>query len=140
MYNQNIWYGKEVEGRLSDLQTVFVRKGSLPPDHIEYPHIYFTIEYIREACNSGEAGWNTIHRLLDTRKIVTIEADKDTVEQIPMSVFNKVHILYRIHDPYLERLKKTDTLSIDAGWYRCHQIMKCNLQQIVPDDYKFDYQ
>lgn len=138
MYGQNVWYGKEVEGRLSDLQTVFVRKGDLPLNHVEYPHIYFTIEYIIDCCKTNN--WNTIHKLLDTKKIVTIEANADTVEKIPMSVFNRVHILYRIHDPFLERLKKTDTLSIDAGWYRCHQIMKCNLQQIVPDDYKFDYQ
>lgn len=137
MYGKNVWYGKEVEGRLSDLQTVFVRKGDLPLDHVEYPHIYFTIEYILECVKSNN--WNTIHKLLETKKAVTIEANAETVEKIPMSVFNLVHILYRIHDPYLERLKKTDTLSIDAGWYRCHQIMKCNLQQIVPDDYKFDY-
>lgn len=137
MYGKHVWYGKEVEGRLSDLQTVFIRKGDLPPDWIEYPHIYFTIEYITESVKNNN--WSTIHKLLETKKVVTIEANAETVEKIPMSVFNRVHILYRIHDPFLERLKKTDTLSIDAGWYRCHQIMKCNLQQIVPDDYKFDY-
>lgn len=137
MYNQNVWYGKEVEGRLSDLQTVFIRKGDLPLNHVEYPHIYFTIEYITNCVKTNN--WDVIHKLLETKKIVTIEANADTIEKVPMSVFNQVHILYRIHDPFLERLKKTDTLSIDAGWYRCHQIMKCNLQQIVPDDYKFDY-
>ena len=34
--------------------------------------------------------------------------------------------------------KKTDTLSIDAGWYRVHQITKCHMMDIKPDDYKFD--
>ena len=137
MYGKNSWYGREVEGRLSDLQTVFVRKGDLPLDHVEYPHIYFTIEYIIDCCKNNQ--WTIIHKLLETKKIVTIEANAEVFESIPQSVFNRVHILYRIQDPFFERLKKTDTLSIDAGWYRCHQIMKCNLQQIVPDDYKFDY-
>ena len=55
-----------------------------------------------------------------------------------MSVFNRAHIIYRITDPNLEKLKDTDTLSIDAGWYRVHQITKCNMMSINPDDYKFD--
>jgi hypothetical protein len=35
-------------------------------------------------------------------------------------------------------LKDTDTLSIDAGWYRVHQVTKCNMMEISPDNYKFD--
>ena len=27
MYGKSYWYGKEVEGRLSDIETVFVRGG-----------------------------------------------------------------------------------------------------------------
>jgi hypothetical protein len=62
MYGKNVWYGTEVEGRLSDLQTVFVRKGDLPLDHIEYPHLYFTIEYITECVKNNNC--SVIHKLL----------------------------------------------------------------------------
>ena len=60
------------------------------------------------------------------------------VVPIPMSIFNRAHVIYRIQDENLAKLKNTDTLSIDAGWYRVHQITKCNMMEINPDDYKFD--
>lgn len=136
MYGKDFWYGKEVEGRLSDVETVFIRH-SIPKNYIDYPHIYFTIEYIRECVKRKK--WDEIHHILDTtNKMITIEAGHDVFNDIPMSVFNRVHIIYRIPNEHVAKLKKTDTLSIDQGWYRVHQIMKCNLMEIVPDDYKFD--
>ena len=137
MYGENFWFVKECEGRLSDIETVFIRKGTIPAIAEKYPHIYFTIEYITECVKNNN--WETILALLTTKKMITIEATSSVFDKIPMSVFNRVHIIYRINDVNVEKLKKTDTLSIDAGWYRVHQIMKCNLQQITPDDYKFDY-
>jgi len=135
MYGEQYWYGKEVEGRYSDIETVFIRSG-IPGDILEYPHAYFTIEYVREMIKTNN--WEIVHMVLKTRQIVTVEATADTLDHIPMSVFNRAHIIYRIPDSHLAKLKKTDTLSIDAGWYRVHQIMKCNLMEINPDDYKFD--
>lgn len=137
MYGKRYWYGKEVEGRLSDMETVFVRS-EVPANYIEYPHVYFTIEYIARAVDSPVL-WDRIHQILDnSHKMITIEANDNVLDKIPMSVFNRVHVIYRIQDPNVAKLKKTDTLSIDHGWYRVHQIMKCNLQEINPDDYKFD--
>ena len=135
MYGKSYWYGKEVEGRLSDIETVFVR-GQLPKNYKEYPHVYFTIEYIEMCCVHGN--WDDIHTILETKQYVTIEANSKTMDKIPMSIFNRTHVIYRIQDIHVAKLKKTDTLSIDAGWYRVHQIMKCNLMEINPDDYKFD--
>ena len=88
------------------------------------------------ACVHGN--WDEIHNILETKQFVTIEANAKTMDKIPMSIFNRAHIIYRIQDTHVRKLKKTDTLSIDAGWYRVHQIMKCNLMEINPDDYKFD--
>lgn len=136
MYGRSYWYGKEVEGRLSDIETVFVRK-KIPQNYKQYPHIYFTTEYIEYCCKHTDT-WVTISDILETNQIVTIEANSTTLDNIPQSVFNRVHIIYRIADPNVAKLKKTDTLSIDAGWYRVHQITKCNLMEITPDDYKFD--
>ena len=135
MYGKSYWYGKEVEGRLSDIETVFVR-GQLPKNYKEYPQVYFTIEYVEMCCTHGN--WDDIHNILETRQYVTVEANSKTMAKIPMSIFNRAHVIYRIQDEFVAKLKNTDTLSIDAGWYRVHQITKCNMMEINPDDYKFD--
>jgi hypothetical protein len=88
------------------------------------------------ACVHGN--WDEIHSILETKQYVTIEANEKTMEKIPMSIFNRAHVIYRIPDKHVAKLKNTDTLSIDAGWYRVHQITKCNMMEINPDDYKFD--
>ena len=135
MYGKSYWYGREVEGRLSDIETVFVR-GQIPKNYKDYPHIYFTIEYMEMACVHGN--WDEIHAILNTKQYITVEANAKTMDKIPMSIFNRAHVIYRIPDEYVAKLKQTDTLSIDAGWYRVHQITKCNMMEINPDDYKFD--
>lgn len=135
MFGKSYWYGREVEGRFSDIDTVFVRS-EIPSNYNDYPHIYFTIEYIRSIVNDNN--WAAIHKILDTRQIVTIEAAADVFDKIPMSVFNRAHIIYRIPDTHATKLKQTDTISLDAGWYRVMQIMKCNLMEMTPDSYKHD--
>ena len=131
MYGLKNWYGKEIEGRYSDIETVFVRE-TIPDNYKKYPHIYFTIEYIKKT------DWIDIHKILKTKQVITIEATESIINKIPMSVYNRVHIIYRIQDSNVCKLKKTDTISIDADWYRVHQIMKDHLMEINPDDYKFD--
>ena len=147
MYGKNQWKGREVEGRYSDLMTFFVReldftnKNSYGLDikNInEYPHYYFTIEYMKKSM-TDETYLSTIRWILDnSNSVVTIEATENTITTIKPDLFNRCHVIYRISDVYLEMLKDTDTLSIDAGWYRVHQITKCNMMEINPDDYKFD--
>lgn len=137
MHSKNSWVGREVEGRYSDIMTLFIRKGKLPNNWKTFPHIYFTIEYIKESIKTNN--WIDIIEILDTtHSAVTIEATPDTFNNIPVFLFNRVHIIYRIQDSNLEKLKKTDTLSIDNGWYRVSQVMKDHMMHIVPDDYKFD--
>jgi hypothetical protein len=144
MYNKKVWKGREVEGRYSDLMTVFVRdlpdtsKADIGVKYSEYPHYYFTIEYMRK-CYENTPYIQVIRDILDqTNMAVTIEADKDTIERITPDLVNRCHIIYRIHDKALQVLKDTDTLSIDAGWYRVHQVTKLNMMEITPSSYKFD--
>ena len=147
MYGKNQWKGREVEGRYSDLMTFFVReldfnnKNSYGLDLKnlnEYPHYYFTIEFMKKSLKE-EHYLETLRWILDnSNSAVTIEANEETLTAIKPDLFNRCHIIYRISDPYLEMLKATDTLSIDAGWYRVHQVTKCNMMEISPDNYKFD--
>ena len=147
MYGKNQWKGREVEGRYSDLMTFFVReldftnKNSYGLDikNInEYPHYYFTIEFMKKSLKE-EHYLETLRWILDnSNSAVTIEANEETLTAIKPDLFNRCHIIYMISDPYLEMLKATDTLSIGAGWYRVHQITKCSMMEISPDNYKFD--
>ena len=147
MYGKHQWKGREVEGRYSDMMTFFIRDlnhnmkstyGLEVKSIISYPHYYFTIEFMTKSMKD-EKYLDTIRHILDnSNSVVTIEANSETVTTIKPDLFNRCHVIYRISDPYLEMLKDTDTLSIDAGWYRVHQVTKCNMMEINPDNYKFD--
>ena len=148
MYGKKQWRGKEVEGRYSDIMTYFVREldSKIETDEIAmYPHFYFTIEYVYKMLDgAGGASVKELHvsqirNILDTTyNVVTLEADSQTLKKIPMDLFNRCHIIYRVQDDALQYLKDTDTFSVDAGWYRVSQVTKCNMMHINPDNYKFD--
>lgn len=136
MFGKDFWFGKEVEGRFSDVETVFVRK-TIPNSFKDFPHVYFTIEYAKDCKDNNE--WSSVLNLIDSKQIITIEVNSEVLDSLPVPLFQRCHLIYRIQDSNFERLKETDTLSIDAGWYRVYQITKLNMQEIKPDNYKFDY-
>jgi hypothetical protein len=149
MYGKDQWRGREVEGRYSDMMTYFVRNlgdGINVENLCDYPHYYFTIEYMTSAKNSDK--WQNKQNLYDpirvildtTNSVVTIEANNNVLTNLPPDIFNRCHVIYRIQDEALQKLKDTDTFSVDAGWYRVHQVTKCNMMEINPDNYKFDEQ
>ena len=141
MYGKQQWAGREVEGRYSDMMTLFIRElgdGINVEDLRKYPHYYFTIEYVTKMLRE-ENHVDEIREILDnTNCVVTLEANKNTLKNIPPDLFNRCHIIYRVLDDAVQMLKDTDTLSIGAGWYRVHQVTKCNMMEINPDNYKFD--
>jgi len=149
MYGKKQWRGREVEGRYSDIMTFFVRelvdnKLSVK-EYNECPHYYFTIEYMRKINTTttlsidARTYLTVIRDILDsTNCAVTIEADALTLKNIPTDLVNRCHIIYRIQDDALQVLKDTDTLSIDAGWYRCHMIAKMHMQETKPSSYMYD--
>tara|TARA_R100001510_G_C7633920_1_gene192404 strand:- start:580 stop:1032 length:453 start_codon:yes stop_codon:yes gene_type:complete len=147
MYGKDQWRGREVEGRYSDMMTYFIRSigEGIDVKYLrEYPHYYFTIEYMESARNSDK--WQNKQNLYDpirsildsTNSVVTVEANTNVLNELPPDIFNRCHVIYRIQDEALQKLKDTDTFSVDAGWYRVHQITKCNMMEIKPDNYKFD--
>jgi hypothetical protein len=144
MYGKKQWRGLEVEGRYSDIMTFFVRelinnKLSVK-EYKDYPHYYFTIEYMRQLIFHDNSQYlSVIRHILDTTNCaVTIEAANDTLKNIPVDLVNRCHIIYRIIDDGVQLLKDTDTLSIDAGWYRCHMISKMHMQETKPTSYMYD--
>lgn len=148
MYGKKQWKGKEVEGRYSDIMTYFIREIDKDIDAeiiAMYPHFYFTIEYVTKmlegagGATTKEFYLNQIRTILDSSyNAVTLEANSQTLKKIPVDLFNRCHIIYRVQDDALQYLKDTDTFSVDAGWYRVSQVTKLNMMHINPDNYKYD--
>jgi len=147
MYGKKQWFGREVEGRYSDLMTFFVRELDQTNENsyglditriTDYPHYYFTIEFMMQ-CKENTPFVMAIRWILDNSNVaVTVEANTATIKQIPPDLINRCHIIYRIADDALQVLKSTDTVSIDAGWYRCHMIAKMHMQETKPSSYMYD--
>jgi hypothetical protein len=143
MYGKQQWRGREVEGRYSDIMTWFVRElgDGINVDNLQvFPHYYFTIEYVESMLTTKSLSCiDAIREILDTtHSAVTLEANKDTLKNIPPDLFNRCHIIYRVQDDAVQLLKDTDTFSVDAGWYRCHMIAKMHMQETKPSNYIFD--
>lgn len=132
------WFGKEVEGNWCDVETVF-RRNALPPNWKDYPHVYFTIEAIREFIKKDK--WDEIINILGTSfTAITCEIDTETIDKLPKRVFNHCHLLYRVQIPKMDidKLKAMDVVTLDNGSYNIYAIPKNIMQKVTGDNYKFD--
>jgi hypothetical protein len=141
MQGTDYWVGREVEGKLSPIPSVFCRY-KIPKNYENYPHIYFTVEYI-DLCISDTGGelWNTISNILDDEKqYVTLEVIPRQLQnnKIPPSIFNRAHILLRVSCPEFEQLKSTDTVTIDIKPFNVYTITKYNMQKVTSENYVYD--
>lgn len=138
MQGLKYWSGPEVEGRHTGIQTVF-RRHELPKNWEDYPHVYFTIEAIREFI--AKNNWDEIIDILnDLKTYITCEIDSETIDKLPKRVFNHCHLLYRVQIPKMDidKLKKMDTITLDNGAYNIYAVSKNILQRVTADDYAND--
>lgn len=138
MQGLDYWYGPEVEGRHTGIQTVF-RRNKLPDNWINYPHIYFTIEAIIEFIKKDN--WDEIIDILNlSYKYITCEINSDTIDKIPKRVFNHCHMLYRVGIPNkdIDKLKAMDTITLDNGSYNIYAVSKNIMQKVTADNYAVD--
>lgn len=149
MFGKDVWQGVEIEGRLYGLKTLFIR--NLREDVYEwtisvgtylYPHVYFTIECIRDAVDKNNKAFSLIRELLKSNRAVTIEADVNEIDQIPIDIKQEAHIIYRINDSTAKKiftgLKANDTISFDVLPYRSYQVTLKNMTYVTPDQYLND--
>lgn len=132
------WFGPEVEGRYTGLETFFVRSG-FPPDDLTsmYPHCYITNNMVSIATDED---WNKcIDYITNENKIVTIEFDEGQLDLIPARLRNIAHLLLRIQSKDIAKLKSTDTVAVDAETYNCWTISKYNMQKVSNENYAVDY-
>ena len=136
MQGRDYWYGKEVEGRLYGLYTLFVRN-KFPNEFFtkkinkKVKHIYYTIE-----------SWNTdyidfIESLIEDYP-VSIEVDKDTYHRLTPNMKVHCHIIYRIKDFNIFDLKETDSIFIDGNTFNVLCFSKHNAIKVDYKDYQND--
>tara|TARA_Y100001937_G_scaffold116319_1_gene168136 strand:- start:79 stop:522 length:444 start_codon:yes stop_codon:yes gene_type:complete len=137
------WYGKECEGRLTDVETLFIADTSVSEQDLDMkqcPHIYFCSTAVNQLINDeGELTWEWLNDFIDETNItVSLEVTPGMLRQLPAMIVIKTHIMYMIHDKEVGLLKKNDSIKVVYGDYKlyCNSIQ--NMQKVTPDDYKYD--
>ena len=139
------WYGKEVEGRFTDIDTLFISDlteiaelGIACIDNIP-AHIYFCSTAVQQLVYGIEGfNWETIFALKDNTTFISLEATPSMLSQIPPMIRIHCHILLMITEPTASLLKETDTIKVVYNDYSLLCTTVHNMQRVTPDDYKFD--
>jgi len=139
------WYGKEVEGRYTDLETLFIADltdiatdgitslGKIPA------HIYLCAPAVRQLINGIDGfSWETILSLKDDNTFFTLEVNEDMLGLTPPIVRIHCHMLLMFNCYDARLLKKTDSIKIVYDDYSLYTSTVHNMQHVTPDDYKFD--
>jgi len=138
------WYGKECEGRLTDVETLFICDiDDLSLEDIELaPHIYFcsgAVEQLLEEDANYEIDWDIINEIIDEKQLtISLEVEPDTLSDIPPMMRIKTHIMYMMVDPDVALLKKNDSIKVVYADYSLYCASIQNMQHVTPDDYKYD--
>jgi len=133
------WYGKEVEGRFTDIETLFISDIKSLQEKLEVPaHVYFCSPATAQLIKQDD--WKSMFDLISDNTFVTIEATPGMVEQIPPMIRIRTHILLMLNCTDAALLKKTDSIKVVYADYSLYCTTVHNMQQVTPDDYKFDRQ
>lgn len=134
MEGKGYWYGKEVEGRLYGLYTLFNRYevGKIT-DKVK--HLYFTLEFW-EQDNAAAIIEDLIFRDLP----VSIEVNQDSYFLLTPNMKVKAHVIYRVKDKNIFNLKETDSVFVDGNMYNVLCFTKHNALKVSYNDYSNDEQ
>lgn len=136
------WYGKECEGRLTDVETLFICdiKGLDLSKCEKMPHIYFCSGAVEQLIdNKYNINWDLINNIVDNENTtISLEVEPDKLSLIPPMIRIKTHIMYMMTDPDVSLLKKNDSIKVVYGDYSLYCTSIQNMQHVTPDDYKYD--
>ena len=130
------WYGKECEGRLTDVETLFISDiDGLNLDEIDLmPHIYFcsgAVEQLLEEYDEYDIDWDIINNLIWEKNLtISLEVEPDTLSMIPPMIRIKTHIMYMISDKDVSLLKKNDSIKVVYDDYSLYCSSIQNIQHI----------
>jgi hypothetical protein len=143
---KDYWYGKECEGRLTDVETLFIadlqafwEQESIPGGTTS-PHIYFCSGATEQIINGHDHyDWEWLDEYIGKwNKIITLEVTPGMLEKIPAMIRIKVHIMYMMNEKDVRLLKKNDSIKVVYDDYSLYCASVQNMQHVTPDDYKHD--
>ena len=141
---KSVWFGKEVEGRFTDVETMFVSdfnellQGKVATKPVA--HVYICSPATRQLIDGNLKGfdWNNIFNMMSDKQFVSIEVEPGMLEKIPPMIRIRAHILLMLNEKDGGLLKKTDSIKVVYNDYSLYCTTVHNMQQVLPDDYKFD--
>ena len=139
------WYGKECEGRLTDVETLFIADIRVKGVDMEkMPHIYFCSGAVEQLItndmkNQSQLDWDWMNKFIDRTGItISLECTPGMLKDVPPMIRIKTHIMYMMDDLEVQLLKKNDSIKVVHGAYRLYCTSIQNMQKVTPDDYKYD--
>ncbi len=135
------WYGKECEGRLTDVETLFIADIDVKGLVMEKaPHIYFCSPAVRQLIKGkGDLNWNWLNAFIDRTGItISLECEPGMLKEVPPMMRIKTHIMYMMNEEEVGLLKQNDSVKVIYAPYLLYCTSIQNMQKVTPDDYKYD--
>ena len=136
------WYGKEIEGRLYGLETLFVSDDFTEFVEVskKFSHILIGPTLIEKMSSSPvNIGWSLIEKMIDEdKKMFTLEAKPENIKSIPKSMLLKCHILLWLDVPELAELKSSDSIKVCPRSHEMYCFTIHNGQKVNRVDYMHD--
>ena len=135
------WYGKECEGRLTDVETLFIADIDVKGLNMEKaPHIYFCSPAVRQLIKGkGDLNWDWLNSFIDRTGItISLECEPGMLKDVPPMIRIKTHIMYMMYEEEVGLLKKNDSIKVIHAPYSLYCASIQNMQKVTPDDYKYD--
>ena len=135
------WYGKECEGRLTDVETLFIADIDVKGLNMEKaPHIYFCSPAVRQLIKGkGDLNWDWLNSFIDRTGItISLECEPGMLKDVPAMMRIKTHIMYMMNEEEVGLLKQNDSIKVIHAPYSLYCASIQNMQKVTPDDYKYD--
>jgi len=135
------WYGKECEGRLTDVETLFIADIDVKGlDMEKAPHIYFCSPAVRQLIKGkGDLNWDWLNSFIDRTGItISLECEPGMLKEVPPMMRIKTHIMYMMNEEEVGLLKQNDSVKVIYAPYSLYCASIQNMQKVTPDDYKYD--
>ena len=135
------WYGKECEGRLTDVETLFIADIDVKGLNMEKaPHIYFCSPAVRQLIKGkGDLNWDWLNAFIDRTGItISLECEPGMLKEVPPMMRIKTHIMYMMNEEEVGLLKQNDSVKVVYAPYSLYCASIQNMQKVTPDDYKYD--
>ena len=134
------WYGKECEGRLTDIETLFVADIESDFESMNAIHIYFCSPATQQLIDGkSDLDWQWLNDLIDrTNVTISLEVTPGMLKKIPAMIRIRTHIMYMMNEEEVGLLKKNDSIKVVYGDYKLYCTSIQNMQKVTPDDYKYD--